>query len=102
MIRWQRSIQAKMGKMQEAIQWAKEVAEYLNAHHPETSVQVFTGRFGTWNTIYWVSELKDLAALERWQAQFTSDEGYQKLGRKSREAGLWVDGSGFDSLMESA
>ena len=89
MIRFMRSAQFKRGKG--AFQWARETSDYINVQHPETTVQVFTARFGAVNTIYWMADFENLAALEHWQTQVASDEGYRELRKKS-----------MDTLMEGS
>jgi len=90
-----RSAQFRRGKG--AVQWAKETTEYLNVQYPETPVQVFTARFGAVNTIYWMADFKDFYALERWQVQVGSDEGYREMRKKSIDT--LIEGTISDTVM---
>ena len=98
MVRFMRSAQFKRGKG--AFQWARETSDYINVQHPETQVQVFTARFGAVNTIYWMADFKDFAALEQWQINVGSDAGYRELRRKSIDTLL--EGSIVDTVMMPA
>ncbi len=95
MIRFCRSAQFKRGKR--AVRWAKETTDYVNVQYPETSLQVFTSRFGAVNMIYWTADFEDLAALDQWQVQVASDEGYRELRKKSMDA--LIEGSIVDTVM---
>ena len=95
MIRFLRSAQFTRGKG--AVQWAKETTDYVNTQYPETSLQVFTARFGAVNKIYWIADFEDLAALDRWQVQVASDEGYREMRKKSIDA--LIEGSIIDTVM---
>ena len=98
MFRFQRSGQVKNGKNLEAIGWAKEIAEYLNAKY-STSFQVYTEYFGDVNTIYWQSDFKDLATFESLSSQLLSDQGYWANVIKGME---WIiEGSLQDKLVHS-
>jgi hypothetical protein len=95
MIRYLRSAQFKRGKG--VVRWASETTDYVNVQYPETSLQVFASRFGAVNMIYWMADFEDLAALDRWQVQIASDEGYRELRKKSFD-GL-IPGSIIDTVM---
>jgi hypothetical protein len=98
MVRFMRSAQFKRGKG--VFQWARETSDYINIQYPETQIHVFTARFGAANTIYWMADFEDFAALERWQAQVGSDAGYRELRRKSIDT--LIEGSIFDTVMVPA
>ncbi len=55
--------QAKNDKQVEAIQFAKEVADYINSKYKPVSVQVYSEVFEDLNNIYWYSDYKDLQRL---------------------------------------
>lgn len=98
MVRFMRSAQCKRGKG--AFQWARETSDYINVQHPENQIQVFTARFGAVNTIYWMADFEDFAALERWQVTIGSDAGYRELRRKSIDT--LIEGSIVDTVMVPA
>jgi hypothetical protein len=99
MIRHQRSGQAKVGKHLEVIQFAKEVADYVNTKYAPVSVQVYSELFGVLNTIYWHTDYNDLASLEDLNAQLIADPGY--LAIVSKASDIFIDGSLHDTLMRS-
>ena len=100
MIRLMRSIQVNRGRRDEAIRWAREVADYLNRTRPaERPVEVFVEVFGAVGTIYWVSDFDDLAAVEQAQAESQQDEQWQALIRRSVD--LFVDGSMRDLVLRA-
>jgi len=100
MIRFQRSIRTARGRGLEATKWAKKVTEYINGKRPETSVQVFSTRFGDIGTIVWQVDVDDLAALDKFQQGLNADEGYWNLLKKSYD--LFAEGSVHDTVFESA
>ena len=99
MIRWQRSIQSAGGKNLEAVQWAKEVVGYVHSKQPNYKVQAFSSRFGDVNVIVWQVDFEDLAALDKYQEFFTTDQGYWELIKKA--APLFREGSTYDTVFES-
>ena len=99
MIRYMRSARSMYGRGGEAIQWATEVAGYVNTQYPEVRLSVFTARFGSMNDIYWYADLEDLATLDRWQKQIGADRGYRDLRRKAVD--LFVQDSVQDRVLSS-
>jgi hypothetical protein len=98
MIRWQRTIRAKVGKGLEAVQWAKEVTNYVNSKQPDYKTQAFSSTFGDINLLVWHVDFEDLAALDKFSKFFETDQGYLELVRKA--ADLFIDGSVYDSAFE--
>ena len=99
MFRFQRSARAKGGKALEAVQFAKEVAGYINTKYAPVSVQVYTEQFGDLNTIYWYADYKDLATIEGINAQILTDQDYWAIVSKATD--LFIEGSLHDTLMSS-
>jgi len=99
MFRFQTSGQAKNDKLPEAIQFAKEVAEYINSKYPPVSVQVYSEVVEDFNNIYWSSDYKDLAAIENFRAQLRLDPGYWAIVFKGME--YFTERSFHDTLMSS-
>ncbi|HLE29969.1 MAG TPA: DUF6039 family protein [Anaerolineales bacterium] len=99
MYRFQRTARARGGKAMEAVQFAKEVAGYINTKYAPVSLQVYTELFGDVNTIYWYAEYKDLASLETIIGQLNADQEYWAILGKA--ADLFVEGSLHDTLMMS-
>ena len=98
MVRFQRSARIAGGKGPEGIQWAKEVAEYINNKY-QTQIGVHVELFGDVGTVYWITDYEDLAAVDRVNKQLQSDEGFQGMVKKAPD--LFIEGSVKDVLMES-
>lgn len=77
MIRFQRSAQTRK-LFPEAVAWAKGIADFVNSKNPDVKLEVFTARFGSVTTIYWMADLQDLTALDRWQMALMADADYWK------------------------
>jgi hypothetical protein len=99
MIKAVRAMSVQSAKAREAVIFAKDVAEWLNTHQPGHDVRVFREIFGKNGTIYWTSEVEDLATLERLTAEREGDPEWQAL--LERAAGLFVPGSTRDTLLRS-
>jgi hypothetical protein len=99
MIRFERTIQAAIGKGREAIAWAQEVTTYLNGKFGEANFHVFTQRFGDINTISWQADFDTLASLDSFQKAVNGDHGYWALVDKTE--GVFVEGSINDTVLES-
>ncbi len=99
MVRFQRVGRAKNDKFLEAIQWAKEVSEYINTKYSPVSIQVYAEMLGDLHTIYWHGDYKDFAAVESILAQLMSDQGYWAIVNKG--VGWFIEGSFHDTLMGS-
>ena len=99
MIRYQRSGRAKVGKAWEVIQFAKEIADFVNTKYAPASVQVYSELFGELNTIYWHTDYDDLAALEEIHAKLIADPEYQAIVDKGSD--IFIEGSLHDNLMKS-
>jgi len=98
-IRTHRMARISDGKMLEAIQFAKEVTDYINNKYPQFPTRVYSEAFGAVGTIHWFGECKDLATLERTIQQLFADPGY--LSILSKAIGLFIEGSVHDTLLIS-
>ena len=75
---------AGVGQGPGAVQFAFEVADYLNANYDiDLTVSTSVGR--TLGTIVWRSEFASLAALEAFTQQLAADEGYQAIVARGTE-----------------
>ena len=97
MIRFQRSVRPRNGKIPEAVAWAKEVAQYLNERYGVGQVEVYTQRFGPVGTIHWVMDFRDLEALDALSRQLRQDDAYVTLVK--RGDCLTVDGTAHDMVL---
>ena len=90
--------QAKNDKQVEAIQFAKEVADYINSKYKPVSVQVYSEVFEDLNNIYWYSDYKEfIATIERLRAQLRSDKGYWAIVFKGMD--YFMERSFHETLM---
>jgi hypothetical protein len=99
MIRFERTIQAAIGKGRAALAWAQEVTAYINGRSMETKFLVFTQRFGDINQISWQADFETLASLDNYQQTLNGDQGYWALVDKAE--GLFVEGSINDTVLQS-
>jgi len=99
MIRWTRSARiASSGKFAQAVQWAKEIAEFANKKY-KVQTSVYMDFFGEAGTIRWFNDYADLAALEKVRNQLMADQEYwQKV---AKAADLFIEGSITDTVMRS-
>ena len=98
MVRWTRSARIVPGKYLGAVQWAKEVAEYVNTKY-KTQVSVYMDYFGEYGTIRWFCDYPDLAAFEKLANQLITDQEY--IGKLKSGTGLLTPGSAFDTVMRA-
>lgn len=96
MIRWTRSARISGGKIVQAVQWAKEITEFVNKKY-NIQVSVYMDYFGEFGTIRWFCDYPDLAALEKVGNQLNVDQEY--LQRVIKGAELIAAGSVFDKVM---
>jgi len=98
MIRWQRSSRSAGGRNLEAIQWAKEVSAYVESKQPDYKVQAFTSLFGDVNMLVWQIDFENLAALDKFEQFFSTDQGYWALIKKAE--GFFMEGTTYDTVFE--
>jgi len=98
MVRWTRSSKIAHGKVAQAMNWAKEVAEFANKKY-KTQITVYMDFFGEIGTIRWFNDYTDLASFEKVRSQLLADQEY--FQRLSQAADLLVEGSSFDTVMHT-
>jgi uncharacterized alpha/beta hydrolase family protein len=99
MIRWTRSAKVSNAKnMPQAIQWAKEVAEFINKKY-KIQVSVYMDSFGEVGTIRWFCDYEDLASIEKIGKQLITDKEYLK--RLAETGDLFTQGSVYDLAMQA-
>jgi hypothetical protein len=96
MVRWMRTARAVGTKVPQAIQWAKEVAEYVNTKQGG-ELRVSVDAFGEYPTIRWFADVESLAFLEQRLGEIMVDQGYWQLIAKAE--GLFVEGTINDTVM---
>ena len=95
MVRWTRSARIAPGKDLQAIQWAKEMAEFLRKKHG-SQVSVYMDCFGEVGTIRWFEDFENLAAVEKLMQGVMADQEFRQ--RESQVATLFQNGA-FDTVM---
>ena len=93
---WMREAYVKDGKMMEAIQFAKEIAEYDNKL-VNGKTRVYMEIFGDVGKIYWVAENVDLATMQSINRKLMADPGH--LAILGKAVGLFIEGRSKDTLM---
>ena len=98
MIRWVRSGRAKAGKMSQAVEWAREIAEYINKKYG-LSVGAFANEFGEIDTIRWFVDYANLESVEKLRSELILDREYLK--KISPVAEFFIEGSFYDTVLRS-
>lgn len=99
MVRFERTVRIKPGKMAEAFQWATEVAKFVNAKFPDGSdLYVFNQLFGDYGTIAWAIDRADLAEVEALTHKLVADPEYWEIVNQG--ASLVVEASTKDTLWQ--
>lgn len=96
MIRWIRTARIAPGKLQEALQWAKELREYTKTKFQGgADVKIFLERYGDLGVICWMADFENLATLELAGHAIEGDTGYQE---RLIAAAEWLLPGAFDKL----
>ena len=98
MVRWTRCARIKYGNFNQGVQWAKEVAGFVNKKC-KIQVSVYMDSFGEFATIRWFCDYKDLATMEKVAGQLLVDKEYLQIVGKGTE--FLVPGSVFDTVMRA-
>jgi hypothetical protein len=93
MVRFQRSLQAVVGKFPQAVSFAIEITEYVNKRY-QTDLKVFTDSKGC---IFWITDYPDYATFGEVRSQITKDQGYWEIVAKAE--GVFIDESLHDTVM---
>jgi hypothetical protein len=101
MVRFERTVRIRPGKFVEALQWANEVARFVNGKFSDNNeLLVFNRLFGDYPTIAWAVDAPDLATMESTLQQLVADPAYWAVVNKG--ADLLVEGTGHDALWQQA
>ncbi len=98
MVRWTRSARIVPAKYLEAVQWGKDVSDYITKKF-KIQVNVYLDSFGEFGTIRWFCDFADLAGVEDLQKKILADQEYLK--KVSKGAELLMPGTAFDTVMRS-
>ena len=86
MIRWTRTAKIRQGKLQETVQWAKDLREYTKTKFEGgADVKIFLESFGELGVICWMVDFESLASLELAGQVLDADEGYQERLKAATE-----------------
>jgi len=101
MIRFQRSRKFMQHHKAEALRYARRAAALANKIVPEAHFQVFSGRFGTVERVYWAADLEGLVALETTLEKIEKDSRWKKfIARAPKD--FFVPGSSEETVIELA
>lgn len=75
MVRWMRNARVAPGKYLEAVQWGKEICEYVNKKY-KLQVTVYADSFGDIGTLRWFADYPDLGTMEKFADQIMADQEY--------------------------
>jgi hypothetical protein len=98
MVILQRTSVPVAGRYSEALDWAKDVAKYINEQF-KTKIEVYSQGMGDrpLGTIFWVNKYESLAQLETLSEKIGADQGYQD--RLTKSVGLFVSGMIKDNII---
>ena len=93
MVRFMRSAMTVIGRVPEAMAFAKEITAYIRDNF-DVDLKVFMESDGT---LYWITDYPDFEAFASKRAAITADAGYWELIAKAE--GLLLDGSVQDTIL---
>ncbi len=96
MVRKARSGRAKTEKLWQAVQWAQELAEYIDKNYG-VPVAVYVDKFGEIGTIRWFFDQPNMEAVEKLDNQLMVDREYMR--KVSQVGQLFIEGSFHDTVM---
>lgn len=99
MIRFQRSRKFRQHCRDDALRYARRAADLAHSIVPEVLFQVFSGRYGTVERVYWVADLEGPVALETALEKIEKDPRWQKFIAAAPQD-LFVEGSSEESVIE--
>ena len=79
MITFVRSVEAERSKVNDAVGWAVQVANWINGMHPGLTVNVMRNISGSIMGLVWVANAESLAAFEQVMGQIEADPDYQNM-----------------------
>ena len=95
MVRWTRSARIAPGKDTQAIQWAKELTDWINKKY-SGHLSVYMDCFGEAGTLRWFEDFENLAAVEKRMQQGMGD---QEFWQKVSQVPTMFQGGVFDTVM---
>ncbi len=101
MIRFQRSRKFAQHHKENALSYARQAAALAHQIVPDVHFQVFFGRFGTVERVYWVADLEGLVALETTLEKIEKDNRWKEFIAGAPKD-LFVVGSSEETVLELA
>jgi hypothetical protein len=99
MIKQIRKIKPKSDKFFEAIQFARELVNFLNEKYPELKSEVFWERFGDAQTLHFYFQYDNLADFEGKVDKLMADKDFLAINNKGMI--LFVDGAQRITMIQS-
>ncbi len=90
------------GNARGAVQWARELAEYVSAQCPALSMTAYYEIYGHSGRVYWLAEAESVGAIDSEFERIARDAGYQQRLAASLEQGLFAADSVRDVLLREA
>ena len=89
----------KLGKYQDALKWAKGIAEFLNKKYG-TNYSVYTQLWGENpnSIIFWIGKYESMEQLLEISGKLNEDQEY--ITKLADSPSLFIDGSVYDSVLE--
>ena len=100
MIRMMRRADVANGKLPEAMSWAKEISATMQKRHGGPAANVFIQMFSGGGSIFWVADHESLASFEVQNKKTLADPDYWAAIKKAVDAGLFVQGSVQDTVLQ--
>jgi hypothetical protein len=99
MVLFTRRTTAKPGKFLDLVNWAKELAVYINEKFG-TDFSVYSERYGgnPLGTIFWVGSFESMSKYEEFGEKLLQDDGY--MSRLPGGVEMIVGGASFDNILE--
>lgn len=85
------------GKIAKAMAWGGEMTEYA-ANLTGLSIGFYTEAYGTFGQLTWLTGYPDNATVDKARGKMMADPGYLERIDQGGADGLWVAGSGHQSL----
>ena len=79
----------------EAMEFAKNVTQYINKNYQEVKVELLTSMTGRLNRVIWVTKFNSMAAAEEFTHKLQADEKYRAIlheaAKTEEKRPFWVD-----------
>ena len=101
MTRFFRTLKVKPFRTKEALEYMRQVFEYINSTFPNVKAETFINILGhEYATLYFTIDVEDYAAWEQFVSASSNDSKLLTM-RKEAEPELFIEGSVADIMMQS-